>query len=466
MPEASYLEAYQRRLLELGCPAARLQRHVREMADHLEDLKQAAREEGLSEADAAARAGEWLGEPAALAENAARALRQSSWWWRHRLIGFCLLPLLAIIAWITGGLLLGCLAWRAFLPAAQVQAMADGGSGFDLLELGVQGVFHSAIAFASILFCWLALRSPAGMAWAALSCAVCALYGLFGYVGIKPHLVFAGFASSPDWPNLISSAIPLGVAAVAFARHWRLRKQLASCPPGHGGLPLRSAACLIAALALSLTGCAATKEKPHPTRGWIGGEYRLAKPPTWYRQAAAAEGVVCDPAIARQFGSDRKSAVKLTALGTNTPAHLAGLCQDDLILELNGQPVTRLKDFNRVVDRSKPGTALPVKINRNGQTMEFNVLVGCETYRREGLLALALPSIVKPWDLWPNPGFSLVFLGCYKNPGVRHELDGRTDVWERGWSTWLVLFEVAKGNRILSQSCVPPHTTAPSPRQP
>src|ERR1044071_4054712 len=88
---------FEQRLLQLGCPVSLARRQVRELADHREDLKLTAMEEGLSEADAEKRADEQLGEPVALAEYAVKVLRQSSWWGRHPIIGFCLLPPLGIL---------------------------------------------------------------------------------------------------------------------------------------------------------------------------------------------------------------------------------------------------------------------------------------------------------------------------------------------------------------------------------
>src|SRR3954452_7058489 len=97
MPSALSIQQLERRLFELGCPPQKLRRKVRELADHHEDLKHAALEEGLSESDAEARADEQLGEPAGLAEQIVCVLRRSSWWGRHPIIGFCLLPLLALL---------------------------------------------------------------------------------------------------------------------------------------------------------------------------------------------------------------------------------------------------------------------------------------------------------------------------------------------------------------------------------
>ena len=61
MPD--FIEQLRGRLAELGCPKSQVRRLVREVADHREDLKQAALSEGLSDAEAEARANAKLGDP-------------------------------------------------------------------------------------------------------------------------------------------------------------------------------------------------------------------------------------------------------------------------------------------------------------------------------------------------------------------------------------------------------------------
>ncbi len=93
MPD--FIEQLRGRLLKLGCPIAQIRRLAREVADHCEDLKQAGLAEGLSEADAKARADVSLGDPLVLAEQMMMAIRRSSWWGRHYIVTFGLLPVLA-----------------------------------------------------------------------------------------------------------------------------------------------------------------------------------------------------------------------------------------------------------------------------------------------------------------------------------------------------------------------------------
>src|SRR5436189_4610752 len=96
LQNAMVIEQFKRRLIELGLPMDRIRRNIQELADHHEDLKRDALEEGLSEAAAEARATERLGEPVALAERVAAVLRNSSWCGRHPVFSFCILPPLGI----------------------------------------------------------------------------------------------------------------------------------------------------------------------------------------------------------------------------------------------------------------------------------------------------------------------------------------------------------------------------------
>src|SRR5260370_1894660 len=94
------IRAFERRLVELGCPAHYSQRSVAELAEHFEDLTQVRIEEGLEPATARTRASEELGEPTMIAERLVASFRRASWWGRHPIIGFCLLPPLALMLFL------------------------------------------------------------------------------------------------------------------------------------------------------------------------------------------------------------------------------------------------------------------------------------------------------------------------------------------------------------------------------
>src|SRR6185312_6196639 len=105
---------------------------------HHADLKHHAMEEGLSEADAEARADQRLGEPVALAECLASALRQSSWWGRHPVIGFALLPPLGILLLLSLGLLLDSFIGSLYFTPEQLSLLADGGGGLKLYTVSFE----------------------------------------------------------------------------------------------------------------------------------------------------------------------------------------------------------------------------------------------------------------------------------------------------------------------------------------
>jgi hypothetical protein len=216
-------------------------------------------------------------------------------------------------------------------------------------------------------------------------------------------------------------------------------------------LPVRLAAkLLVCVLSILLAGCAG--EKPVSQRGWIGGEYALARPATFLTAMSHSPGVVGDfPGSLRHT---QKAAILVTKLDTNAPALSAGLRKGDLVLELNHHPVTRLQNFRRIIDQSGPGTRLAVKAWRDGQMVEYSVPVGREKFRKGGSLSFAFPTVVHPWDLWPDPGFSLVVLGYEPNPGVRRELGNNRETFDEEWKAYLVFFELSVGKRILSQEPV------------
>jgi hypothetical protein len=143
---------------------------------------------------------------------------------------------------------------------------------------------------------------------------------------------------------------------------------------------------------------------------------------------------------------------------------MAGLREGDLILELDHRPATELRAFRGRIDQAGPGTVLAVKAWRSGQTIECEVPVGRETFQKWGAIGLGL--YANPWDLWPDPGFSLVFLGYQSNRGSRCELGSVEATWARNcdsegyravdedWNAWLVVLHLSSQKVIVSQDMV------------
>jgi hypothetical protein len=214
MPD--FIEPLRRRLVELGCPLAQVRRLVREVADHRDDLKQVAVSEGLSGADAEARANAQLGDPLALADELMTALRRSSWWGRHFVVGFFVVPLLAVpVLWIA--LLLLQLSLEFTLgfgwDPKNLHAAAGNPVVFRHLVIVIQCANSVSIASITLLFCWLARRAAVGFKWMVTACTICSLYALFVQASIKPHSFEVGVSWTPHW---IDAAIPLLIAGAIY----------------------------------------------------------------------------------------------------------------------------------------------------------------------------------------------------------------------------------------------------------
>jgi hypothetical protein len=244
MPEAAVIGEFERRLAELGCPEALARRKSRELAEHHADLREAALEEGFSEAAAEARADEQLGEGASLAEGLVQILRQSSWWGRHPIIGFCALPIIGFAPlWVLCGSALVGLVWLLghlsgpayLLNMDTVRALAQEPSEFRSYARPL--VFWLNISASTLLaglFCWLAGRAVRGLKWMMTACAVCSIGAAFSFVHLAPlrgqeysFSLSMGYSIHPNW---ICAFIPWLLAALAFFQHQRRLRRLPALP--------------------------------------------------------------------------------------------------------------------------------------------------------------------------------------------------------------------------------------------
>jgi hypothetical protein len=221
------LRQIERGLTELDCPPAQLRRHLRELAEHHEDLKRHALEEGLSEAAAEAQADELLGEPAALAAQLAAALRQSSWWGRHPFIGFCLLPPFVIFSLFLLTLYFDYGICYVSLPESQIGSLSEGGRGLKFCQWLVTGNFYASMILTAALFAALARRTIAGIKWTLATCTACALPGAFFYITITPHNITLSLLNHLQWTGLL---LPFAVGIGAWRRQRGSINALAPLP--------------------------------------------------------------------------------------------------------------------------------------------------------------------------------------------------------------------------------------------
>src|SRR5437867_8150998 len=75
------------------------------------------------------------------------------------------------------------------------------------------------------------------------------------------------------------------------------------------------------------------------------------------------------PRLARKLGRD--SGVEVVQVVEGSPAAAAGLRPEDLIVELDGKPVTDVGDIQRLMVVEKIGAAVPVRLLREGRELEL-----------------------------------------------------------------------------------------------
>ena len=221
MRNPDFIERLCRRLVELGCPLAQVRRLVREVADHREDLKQAALAEGLSGPGAEARTDVQLGDPLYLAERLMAAQRRSSWWGRHYVITFGLLPVLAVpVLWalvllLELFLLVGVLGhgWNL----TKLRPMADDPVTFSYLLMIFQLMDYLAVAFVALALHRLARRAAVNRKWMMIAFGLCSFYSLLSWASVEPHHFSLGFSANlhfhMHYEQWIKGMIPLAVAA-------------------------------------------------------------------------------------------------------------------------------------------------------------------------------------------------------------------------------------------------------------
>jgi S1-C subfamily serine protease len=87
----------------------------------------------------------------------------------------------------------------------------------------------------------------------------------------------------------------------------------------------------------------------------------------------AAQTVPVPRRHAIEAGIDNKLGAMLTSLDQNGPASQAGLLSHDLVVRLDGEPVTGIDDMIRLLDRSRIGKRVSVDVLRLGRLRTFEV---------------------------------------------------------------------------------------------
>ncbi|MCV6588237.1 MAG: Do family serine endopeptidase [Marinobacterium sp.] len=94
-------------------------------------------------------------------------------------------------------------------------------------------------------------------------------------------------------------------------------------------------------------------------RGWLGIEIQ---PMT--------------PQLSQSLGLNNLQGLLVAGLYRNSPAHIAGLQPGDIIIAINGAPITNTQLSKNQIARYMPGDQVQVDLLRNGRRLSLNVNIG------------------------------------------------------------------------------------------
>ncbi|WP_407331479.1 outer membrane-stress sensor serine endopeptidase DegS [Enterovibrio sp. 27052020O] len=90
------------------------------------------------------------------------------------------------------------------------------------------------------------------------------------------------------------------------------------------------------------------------------------------------EGREVNPVMARLLDAEQLQGVLVASTEPNGPADRSGLRVNDLIIEIDNQPIGSFRSALDVVADNRPGTKVPFKVIREGQPQEIMVTIGEE----------------------------------------------------------------------------------------
>ncbi len=84
---------------------------------------------------------------------------------------------------------------------------------------------------------------------------------------------------------------------------------------------------------------------------------------------------VVTPDLAKSFGMPEPIGALVAEVNPGTPAEKAGLQREDIITEFNGHPIHEMNELPRMVAETAPGTAVTLKVLRQGKEKTFNLTI-------------------------------------------------------------------------------------------
>lgn len=218
------------------------------------------------------------------------------------------------------------------------------------------------------------------------------------------------------------------------------------------------------ALALALAGCASGRTQHE--RGWLGGRFADVDAAGILRPvpSLAADGsVVGVPQDVAQDG-----AALLIGAWPGTPAAAAGLAAGDLVVAVDGAPVTSSAALRAAFAAKAPGSTATVSFRRGAAAQTAEVAVGRETWERVGTIRLGL-GLSSSFDLWPfDDGIDLLGLVRFRTGGAPPDLAGPEAAYLRdafpgapveappgaGWDVFVLCLGGGAREHVTSQEAV------------
>ena len=94
-------------------------------------------------------------------------------------------------------------------------------------------------------------------------------------------------------------------------------------------------------------------------------------------RASLGVGIVTvDTSVAAQYNLPVDHGVLIASVTSNGPAATAGLKTGDVIVQIDNTPVTDVQSMGDALLSKSPGDTVAVTINRGGQQMTVNVMLG------------------------------------------------------------------------------------------
>ncbi|MEH6530203.1 MAG: outer membrane-stress sensor serine endopeptidase DegS [Photobacterium frigidiphilum] len=90
------------------------------------------------------------------------------------------------------------------------------------------------------------------------------------------------------------------------------------------------------------------------------------------------DGREINPVMARLYDADQVSGIIVMGMDPNGPATKAGFKAQDILVEIDGKPVTDMRNVLDIVTELRPGSTVAMKVLRNGKPLVLSVLIADE----------------------------------------------------------------------------------------